>query len=87
MFCVKDLLYPEKKNELMSHEILATRMAYIWECFGFFFWSPRPWYLFPPFTDLRELHWYMVDWYVAFILKNLVTAEKLRLSCSSRVSW
>ena len=43
--------------------------------------------MFPPFTDLRELHWYIVDWYVAFILKNLVTAEKLRLSCSSRVSW
>ena len=62
-------------------------MAYICECLGFFFWSPLPWYLFPPLTDLRELHWYMADWYVAFILKNLVTAEKLRLSCSSRVSW
>ena len=37
-------------------------MAYIWECLGFFLWSPLPWYLLPPLRDLKELHWYIDDW-------------------------
>ena len=49
-------------KEKQLHEILVMQMTYICECFGFFFWSPLPWYLFPPLTDLRELHWYMADW-------------------------
>ena len=42
--------------------ILSTQMAYIWECLGFFLWSPLPWYLLPPLRDLKELHWYIDDW-------------------------